>query len=444
VPTAANNPLNTGAGNWRTRAFDDSNWPSGTKGAGYENNPGDATNYNELIDPNLDLKSELFGASPKKSVILMRCVFPAVPDRATFNSLRLLMNYDDGFVVHLNDVEIARKYVATTAVPTVPTASLPTPTSLATQGNADTNAVIPEEFNLTTHLSKISTTETNVLAVYALNDKADSSDMVVLPTLQIGKPGGPPPVSLASITPIITDPPSDLEVSDFTTIDSSQSGVGGTILVPPGTQSMRIRIVGTMTAPLFDKAFYVDDLKITGTPILADSFDNFMGMVAPNSTPDERSGRGDVDGDSIANIHEYAFGTDPTVAGVKTLVDGVLKPIEPEVYTDAQGYAYIRFRLPGGGVSGNAGTGYEFLDLNIRPQISFGGFGENDWKDEVNAVAYFRQEGSFEENNDGTVTVTCRTLEREVRTNKTLYLRVRVGVKYPSFMSGIGTPCYVP
>ena len=84
------------------------------------------------------------------------------------------------------------------------------------------------------------------------------------------------------------------------------------------------------------------------------------------------------------------------------------------------------------------------LDLNIRPQISFGGFNENDWKDEVNAVAYFRQEGAFVENGDGTVTVTCRTLEREVRNNRSLYLRVRVGVRYPTFMNGIDTPCYQP
>ena len=444
VPTAANNPLNTGAANWRTRGFNDTEWPSGTKGAGYENNPNDTTNYNDLLDTNLDFKSQLFGGSPKKSVVYMRCVFPAVPDRTTFNKLRLLMKYDDGFVVHLNDQEVARKYVATTVVPTVPTAALPTPTGLATQGNADTNAVIAEEINLDSHLSKISTTEPNVLAVYALNDKVDSSDMLIWPVLQIGKPGGPPPVSLNTITPAIEDPPADFTTESYTTVDSRLSGPNGTNLIPDGTQSIRIRITGTLTAPLVDKAFYLDDVMVHGTPTIPDSFDNFMGIKAPTATPEDRSGAGDADGDSIANIHEYAFGTDPTVPSLLTDVNGELKPIDPEVFTDTSGYAYIRFRLAGGNVTGNPGTGYQILDLNVRPQISFGDFGDNGWKDEVNSIAYFRQEGTFVENNDGTVTITCRTLEREARTNKTLYLRLRVGVRYPSYLSGVDTPCYKP
>jgi hypothetical protein len=443
VPTAANNPLNTGAGNWRTRAFDDSTWPSGTKGAGYENNPGDATNYNDLIDPSLDLKSSLFGASPKKSVIYMRAVFPAVPDRASFPSLRLLMKFDDGYVVYLNDQEVARKYVATTVVPTVPTAALPTPASLATQGNADTNAVIAEEIDIKAHLSKISLTEPNVLAVYALNDKLDSSDMLISPVLQIGKPGGPPPISLNSITPALTDPP-EFPASSFTQTDSSQSGPNGTSLIPNGTLSMRLRISGTMTAPLTGKGFYVDDIEIRGTPITPDSFDNFMALKAPTYPEDQRIGKGDVDGDSVKNIHEYAFGSDPVLPGLTTPVNGVPQSIEPEVYTDREGYAYIRFRLPGGDVTGNPGIGYEILDLNIRPQISFGGFEEDAWKDEVNAVPYFQQDGPFVENNDGTVTVTCRTIDRLVRTNASLYLRLRVGVRFPSSMNGIDTPCYRP
>lgn len=443
VPTAANNPLNTGAGNWRTRGFDDSAWPSGTKGTGFENSATDSTNYADLIDPALDFKNETYGASPRKSVILMRCVFPAVPDRATFNSLRLLMRFDDGFVAHLNDQEVARKYVATTSVPTVPTANLPTPSSLASQQNADTNAVIYEEFNLTSHLSKISTTEPNVLAIYALNATADSSDFVAWPVLQIGKPGGPPAVSLNSITPTLSEN-RPFTVEDYTRIDSTLSGPNGTNLIPAGTQAVRLRIVGTLTGSLIDKAYYVDDIQFGGTATIPDTFDNFMAVEAPLASPEDRLARSDVEGDSIMNIHEYAFATHPTVPAVQTEVNGVLKPIEPEVFTDGT-YAYIRFRLAGGSVTGNPGTGYQILDLNVRPQISFGGFGENDWKDEVNSIGYFIQNGPFVENNDGTVTVTCRTEDEElVRQNPSLYLRLRVGVRYPGYLSGIDTKCYRP
>ncbi len=443
VPTAANNPLNTGAGNWRTRAFDDSAWPSGAKGTGYENNPGDGTNYTDLIDTTLDFKSELIGASPRKGVIYMRCVFPAVPDRATFNSLRLTMRFDDGFVAHLNDQEVARKYVATSSVPTVPTAALPTPTSLATQGNADTNAVIPEDFNLNSHLSKISTTEPNVLAIYVLNDRLDSSDMLAWPILQIGKPGGPPPVSLNSITPVLEQPPS-FTTDSFTPIDSSRSGPNDTNLIPDGTQAVRLRIIGTITGANTEKAYYVDDIKFTGTPTVPDSYDNFLFLEAPEATEEDRAAGGDVDGDSVLNIHEYAFGTDPTEPSMLTEVNGALTPVNPEVTIDTNGYAFIRFRLAGSNITGGPGTGYQIHDLNIRPQISFGGFDENDWKDEVNAIPYFLQDGPFLENNDGSVTVVCRTIEREARDNATLYLRLRVGVRYPSYLSGINTPCYKP
>ncbi|MFN0129049.1 MAG: hypothetical protein ACKV19_20435 [Verrucomicrobiales bacterium] len=443
VPTAANNPLNTGGGNWRTRAFNDSAWPSGTKGTGYENSPTDSTNYADLIDPALDFKNETYGASPRKSVIYMRCVFSAQPDRATFNSLRLLMRFDDGFVAYLNDQEVARKFVATSSVPTVPTALLPTPSSLASQGNADTNAVIFEEFNLTSHLTKISTTEQNVLAIYALNDKVDSSDLVAWPVLQMGKPGGPPPVSLNSITPTITEN-RPFTVEDYTRIDSTQSGPNGTNLIPAGTQAVRLRIVGTLTGSLTDKAYYVDDINFGGTATIPDTFDNFMAVQAPTASAEDRLARGDLEGDSIMNIHEYAFATNPTVPALHTEVNAVLKPIAPEVFTDSGGFAYIRFRLAGGSVTGNPGTGYQILDLNVRPQISFGGFGENDWKDEVNSIAYFLQDGPFVENNDGTVTVTCRTIEQEARDNPTLYLRLRVGVRYPGYLNGIDTNCYRP
>ena len=141
------------------------------------------------------------------------------------------------------------------------------PTTLASQGNSDTNAVIYEDFDVTSNLTNVDTAQPNVLAIYVFNDQPTSSDMIAWPVLQLGKPGGPPAITLASLD--------DGDVNTYATVSTATAGAGGTSLIPPGTQAIKIRFRGTISEPgAANKAYYFDDIEVTGTPIAADSYDS--------------------------------------------------------------------------------------------------------------------------------------------------------------------------
>lgn len=423
VPTNATTPPSTGAGNWRTVAFNDSSWATGTKGAGYENNPNDAINYTGLIDANFDFKSTLYN---QQKAVYMRASFPAVPRTefpAASYSLRLRVSYDDGFVAYINDQEVARKNATGT----------PAFNSRATVGNADDKAVNFEDFNITTHLSKISQTEPNVLTIVGLNDATTSSDMLIWPVLQLGQPGGTPPVTFTTITANLSD---DTPITQnlYVPIDSGA-------LIPNGVKSLKLRMRGTVSGQ--EKAVYVDDLIVRGTPTTGNSFDDYMLQVAPfpEFSDAQRAARADLDGDSIPNIAEYAFGTDPAVAGLTTVVNGETRPILPQVYVENE-YIFMKFRLPGGIITGDQDSGYNVLDLNIRPQIDREKPEELEFTDGYLSISQFQQMGSLEENNDGTVTVTVRTRDKVMQAKPlNVLVRVRIGVNYPSYLKGLDSIC---
>ena len=154
VPT--DNSLGT---TWRATGFNPVGWLSGPGGAGYESSPAD---YAGLIG--LDLASSLAG---KNTSVYLRSSFE-VSDPASLTHLRLLIQYDDGFVVWLNGQEVARRNAP----------DLITWNSSASADHPDGLAVIPEEIDLTTHLPKLVAGE-NVLAVQGLNTSLGSSDLLV-------------------------------------------------------------------------------------------------------------------------------------------------------------------------------------------------------------------------------------------------------------------------
>lgn len=415
VPSSSTTPPST----WTAVSFNDSTWPSGTKGAGYEGSPGSSTDYTEFIDPNFNFRTQMHNQSGK-TVIYMRAKFPAVANLSTFSSMRLRVRVDDGFVAFLNGQEIARKNVNGT----------PTFNSTATTDNPDTSAINWEDFDVSAHRTKLSSTGENVLAIYGMNVSSGSSDMLIWPVLEIGKPGPPPAVSLQGMD--------DDDSSTYQHFDSKNAAVNGRPLIPDSAQSLRIKIVAT--AQTFDKAIYFDNVKVTGDATVPDSFDSYMAMLMPNGqfTAEQRQARADADGDTLPNLIEYAFCTDPKVANLRSNGGATGLQIEPEVWIDQQGYVFCRFRIPTGNVTGGVAEGYDIGDLNIRPQISFGSFDPDDgWNDGITGVNYFTQI-SLVEANDGTgcAVVTVRTIDRLVRTNRTLYVRVRVGVRFPSYLKG--------
>ena len=94
----------------------------------------------------------------------------SVDESDGFDTLRLRIKYDDGFVAYLNGAEVARR----NAPPT------PTWNSAATAPRPDTLALTFEEINLDTTTLRDGN---NVLAIHGLNDSATGDDFLLLPEL---------------------------------------------------------------------------------------------------------------------------------------------------------------------------------------------------------------------------------------------------------------------
>ncbi|MGI8605123.1 MAG: hypothetical protein ACR2OZ_19295 [Verrucomicrobiales bacterium] len=420
APVSEASPPNTGAANWRKLAFDDAAWRTSVqgKGAGFDAFPGTPPSFLEHIDPNLDFKTEVYTT---KVGIYMRCRFPAVPNLSTFTHLQLLAKYNDGFVAFLNDQEIFRKKVAGTgAVPFNTTAN---------DINTKFVSVVLETFDVSTHIGKLLTNQENVLAIHFMNSGTTSSTMLMWPLLKIGQSAGPPPPKLSDLD--------DGDIATYRTFDSSAYSQGGLSLIPDGTQSLRIRINANIES--FDRVYYLDDIKVLGIPTNVHTYDAYaLGkMPAPTYTDANRAADADADGDSIPNLAEYAFGTDPTIPALVVGSGATAEPIEPEVWIDQAGFVLCRFRLPGGTIEEGSepGIGYSIGDINVRPQIWFGG--DEGWQDRVTGVNYFEQDGNVTEASDGAPVVTVKSIQPLRDLNDTLFVRVRVGQRHPSYLGGV-------
>ena len=149
-------------------AFNDSAWNSGTYisgkagGVGYENNPGDAINYTDLIS--YDIKSVRAGT------VYIRVPFTLTADQvSSLTSLNLKMRYDDAFVAYVNGVSA----VVTEHVPTTPAWN-----SYATGTHADSAAKQFVDYPITdTAVLASLKVGQNILAVHGM-DATSSSDLI--------------------------------------------------------------------------------------------------------------------------------------------------------------------------------------------------------------------------------------------------------------------------
>ena len=149
---------------WTQIGFDDSAWTAGTQGAGigYENNPGQSTSYDSLIDT----------ALPSGTTSAYTRFEFNVADPSALNRLIFRATYDDGFVAYLNG----------TLVESQNAPGSPAFNSAATGGRGD-DAVLDGyvDFDITEHIGLLQS-GSNVLAVHALNQPG-SSDMLFIPEL---------------------------------------------------------------------------------------------------------------------------------------------------------------------------------------------------------------------------------------------------------------------
>ncbi len=155
---------------WKDEMFDDSMWPSGTYGVGYEVGAGGVTDLVNTTVP-VDTYS-----------VYTRATFN-IADITQVTNLFIGADYDDGYIAYINGVEVFRS-------PQMPATGDPawdTNASLHESSNGST-----PEYRPLTDISLVGISElkngVNVLAVGVWNSAApNSSDMVLVPKLSMNR-----------------------------------------------------------------------------------------------------------------------------------------------------------------------------------------------------------------------------------------------------------------
>jgi CotH kinase protein/Lamin Tail Domain/Chitobiase/beta-hexosaminidase C-terminal domain len=155
---------------WRTPAFNDTAWTSGTFGVGYMN-----ATANPNLSADLGVNFGTGSATPMNNASgrhsYSRAAFP-VADRTKVVSLLLRMNYDDGFVAWINGTPAANSAAAPTTDPISPVALV---------GTHSPGAF--EDFPLPPAAVAALVNGTNVLAIEGMNTTTGSSDAIVIAQL---------------------------------------------------------------------------------------------------------------------------------------------------------------------------------------------------------------------------------------------------------------------
>ena len=140
-------------------------WSYGESGIGYERS---GSNYRPFI--NLDVE-EMANTNPS---VFIRIPFTISNELkiGSISELKLLMRYDDGFVAYLNGVRVASSNAFQEVFWNSPS-----------NGNrSDSLAIVPEEFDISQYKDLLIDGE-NILAIQALNDSSQSSDLLCIPEL---------------------------------------------------------------------------------------------------------------------------------------------------------------------------------------------------------------------------------------------------------------------
>ncbi|YCM46550.1 lamin tail domain-containing protein [Verrucomicrobiaceae bacterium 227] len=190
---------------WRDAAFDDSTWESGPSQLGYGDN--DEATRVSFVDSDPDTNG-----TQKNATTYFRTTVN-IPDPATFGDFTLGYLYDDGVVVYVNGVEVARKNL-----PLAPAFN-----TYATDSDGD-NATDSVVLPTSAFLAGI-----NTIAVEVHQDGAGSSDMSFDLTLTGNPPGGG---GTHSSAPIPIDEPGWLFSRTYDSITGEWSALNSAFFTP--------------------------------------------------------------------------------------------------------------------------------------------------------------------------------------------------------------------
>ncbi len=160
VPTAT-------VSEWNSSSFNDSGWTTGTTGVGYDQSTS-PVNYNPLIGLNIS------GMQNNNASAYIRIPFD-VTDASSITSLKLKIKFDDAFAAYINGTEVAVSALAP--------ATRNWNSNTGEQYVNDSDGIVFQEFNLTDHINTLSN-GSNLLALQAINQSTNSSDILIMPKLE--------------------------------------------------------------------------------------------------------------------------------------------------------------------------------------------------------------------------------------------------------------------
>jgi hypothetical protein len=248
---------------WQAPGFDDAGWREAVTGIGYDRIP-ETTDYNGLIGAGGNVESLMFGLRPSCYV---RVPF-TVSDLRGVRSLKLRMQWDDGVAVWLNGVRVNPPSPSATNSPADPAFN-----SVSTVVRPDTSAVVFQEFDISGQANLL-TAGVNVLALQALNQMASSSDLLLVPEIELTRQatGGEAPVGYMAV-PTPGGPNRSPVVNGFTDAPdfSVKRGLFSdpvTVALTTNTASAVIRYTTDASVPVATSPVYSGPLVIGGTTVL--------------------------------------------------------------------------------------------------------------------------------------------------------------------------------
>ncbi|MBP7950875.1 MAG: chitobiase/beta-hexosaminidase C-terminal domain-containing protein [Verrucomicrobiales bacterium] len=177
---------------WESRTFNDSAWTAAATGVGFDRSTA-SVNFLPLLGAGGNVEAAMYSI---RGTCYVRIPF-TLTNASAVQSLTLSMKYDDGFAAFLNGVRLNPPAAAATNAP----ASLAF-NSQATAVRPDADAVTFAAFDISGQRSVL-VDGTNVLAIQALNQSITSSDVLMVPKLELTKllPGSGTPGYFARPTP---------------------------------------------------------------------------------------------------------------------------------------------------------------------------------------------------------------------------------------------------
>lgn len=173
VPTSQTD-FDTHFANWNNAPgtdFTGSTWRSVTTGVGFDRGAG----YGSWISESGNFQDEMWGGNPS---VFLRVPFE-LEDGDAVNSMNLRMRWDDGFVAYVNGVRVAANNEAQNPVWNSAASASRSPESQNEEW---------EVFQI--DLSRVDLVSvTNTLAIHGMNRTSGSSDMLILPELDIAVTG---------------------------------------------------------------------------------------------------------------------------------------------------------------------------------------------------------------------------------------------------------------